>query len=276
MPPRDRVGGWDCDGTVACPAKHLVLGCLSGVQSGARHVRRAVSAPAWVETPRDRFPNVPQAPRWHGAARPRPDRRHRRRTRRSRWGWVGGRTRGKGRGVHGKVLVSCAVGVRHRHRKPGAKPSKRRGGRYTGRARLAVSAGRSAKSLCGFVEKSVKPGTLIITDGWGGCNNLKNRGHKHLAAAERGDPQVAEEYLPIIHLMFPNLKAWLRGIHHGVSHQHLQAYPNEFTSRFNRRFYPFNAFRPLLGIAGDVVAPTYAEPYSGDWAHPSCCDRDGV
>ena len=65
------------------------------------------------------------------------------------------------------------------------------------------------------------------------------------------------QYLPIIHLVFANLKTWLIGIHHGVSHQHLQAYLNEFTFRFNRRFYPFNAFRSLLGIAGDtsVIAP---------------------
>jgi hypothetical protein len=46
---------------------------------------------------------------------------------------------------------------------------------------------------------------------------------------------------------------WLRGTHHGVSHQHLQAYLNEFTFRFNRRFYPFNAFRSLLGYAGDIT-----------------------
>ncbi len=59
--------------------------------------------------------------------------------------------------------------------------------------------------------------------------------------------------------MFSNLKTWLRGIPHGVSPQHLQAYLNEFTFRFNRRFYPFNAFRSLLGIAGGVTAPTYAE-----------------
>ncbi|MSU61970.1 MAG: IS1595 family transposase, partial [Pedosphaera sp.] len=39
----------------------------------------------------------------------------------------------------------------------------------------------------------------------------------------------------------------------------------------NRRFYPFNAFRSLLGIAGDVAAPTYAGLYSGEWTHPSCC-----
>jgi hypothetical protein len=48
----------------------------------------------------------------------------------------------------------------------------------------------------------------------------------------------------------------------GISRQHLQAYLNEFTFRFNRRFYPFNAFRSLLGIAGDAAAPTYAELYS--------------
>ena len=74
--------------------------------------------------------------------------------------------------------------------------------------------------------------------------------------------RVAETFLPIIHLVFSNLKTWLRGIHHGVSPQHLQAYLNEFTFRFNRRFYPFNAFRSLLGIAGNVTAPTYAELYA--------------
>jgi hypothetical protein len=52
--------------------------------------------------------------------------------------------------------------------------------------------------------------------------------------------------------------------------KHLQAYLNEFTFRFNRRFYPFNAFRSLLGIAGAAEAPTYAELYSGVWTHPTC------
>ena len=117
---------------------------------------------------------------------------------------------------------------------------------------------RSAESLCGFVECAVVPGTSLVTDDWSGYASLAKRGYKHLAIAERGEPQVAEEYLPIIHLVFANLETWLNGIHHGVSHQHLQAYLNEFTFRFNRRFYPFNAFRSLLGIAGDITAPTYA------------------
>ena len=48
---------------------------------------------------------------------------------------------------------------------------------------------------------------------------LGKRG-EHFAVAECGDPEVAEQYLPIIHLVFAN--PWLIGI--GVSHQHLQAY----------------------------------------------------
>ena len=83
------------------------------------------------------------------------------------------------------------------------------------------------------------------------------------------DAEVAEEFLPIIHLVFANLKTWINGIHHRVSAKHLQAYLNEFTFRFNRRFHPFNAFRPLLGIAGGAAAPTYDGLYSGKWVHPT-------
>jgi len=173
---------------------------------------------------------------------------------------VGGSTRGKGRGVHNMTLVAGAIEVRQRKR--GGSLDKRRTGRYAGRVRLAVVPDRSAKSLVGFIENAVAPGTRLITDDWGSYSGLAKRGYDHLAVAERGDPQVAEEYLPIIHLVFSNLKTWLHGTHHGVSPQHLQAYLNEFTFRFNRRFYPFNAFRSLLGIAGDVTAPTYAEFYA--------------
>ena len=172
------------------------------------------------------------------------------------------RTRGEGRGVHHKVLVACAVEVRHR--KPGTAQDKRKDGRYAGRVRLAVVPDRSADSLCGFVESAVAPRTLTVTDDWSGYASLGKRGYEHFAVAECGDPEVAEDYLPIIHLVFANLKTWLIGIHHGVSHQHLQAYLNEFTFRFNRRFYPFNAFRSLLGS----LAMSAHRPSA--WEHPTC------
>ena len=181
---------------------------------------------------------------------------------------VGGRTRGEGRGVHHKSIVATAVEVRQR--KPGTKLDKRKNGRYAGRVRLALVPDRSAESLCGFVKNVIIPGTTIITDDWSGYASPTKQGYTHMPVGERGDTQVAEEFLPIIHLVFANLKTWLLGIHHGVSQQHLQAYLNEFTFRFNRRFYPFNAFRSLLGIASNARAPTYGELYSGEWKHPTC------
>ena len=181
--------------------------------------------------------------------------------------WIGGRTRGEGRGVHHKTLVAAAVEVRHRE--PGTAQDRRRNGRYAGRVRLAIVADRSADALGGFVKSAVAPGTLIVTDDWSGYAGLQGSGYDHYPIAQCGDPDVPEQFLPIVHLVFSNLKTWPNGIHHGVSPKHLQAYLNEFTFRFNRRFYPFNAFRSLLGIAGAVEAPTFAELYSGDWNHPT-------
>jgi transposase-like protein len=185
--------------------------------------------------------------------------------------YIGGMLRGEGRGPHAddKTIVSAAVEVRTRPAKKGDKPM-RRGGRYAGRLRLEIVPDRSAKSLVGFVEKAVEPGAIVITDAAPAYNKLGMGGYAHLPVVEAGNPEVAEEYLPIVHLVFSNLKAWLQGTHHGrVEPQHLQAYLNEFTFRFNRRFYPFNAFRSLLGIGTNGEGPTYAGIYEGTWKHPT-------
>lgn len=185
--------------------------------------------------------------------------------------WIGGATRGQGRGVHDQSLVIAAVEVRRR--KPnagiGAKVP-RRNGRYAGRVRLEVIPDRSARSLVGFVHGAVEPGAQVVTDGWGGYNTLTEKGYRHVPVVIAGNPDVVEDYLPIVHIAFGNLQTWLRGCHHGVSPQHLQAYLNEFAFRFNRRFYPFNSFRSLLGIGGRAAAPTYDGLYSGSWRHPRC------
>jgi hypothetical protein len=182
---------------------------------------------------------------------------------------VGGATRGEGRGVHDKTLVACAVEVRKRKPKvEGAVP--RRNGRYAGRIRLEVVPDRSAESLVGFVQAAVEPGAVIVTDAWPAYSTLLDRGYRHLPVAVSGEPEMIDDYLPLVHIAFSNLKSWLKGCHHGVSPQHLQAYLNEFAFRFNRRFYPFNSFRSLLGIGGRTAGPTYEGLYSGEWKHPRC------
>src|SRR6201987_3484102 len=66
----------------------------------------------------------------------------------------------------------------------------------------------SARSLGGFVEAAVEPGVVVVTDGWGGYATLPDRGYRHLPVAAQGDPSVAEDFLPISHLIFSNLKSW--------------------------------------------------------------------
>jgi hypothetical protein len=181
--------------------------------------------------------------------------------------WIGCRTRGEGRGKHHKTLVVGAVEERKTQKKldqeadPRSKALPRRGGLYAGRLRLRVVPDRSANSLEDFVLDSVQLGAAITTDDWSGYSQLAKKGYQHTQIAQRGDPDVTEMYLPLIHIVFGNLKAWLNGVHHGVSTQHLQAYLNEFTFRFNRRFYPFNAFRSLLGIGMESEPLTYEAFY---------------
>ena len=183
--------------------------------------------------------------------------------------WVGSSTRGEGRGHHHKRLVVGVVEQRMRLEKTAVdgcfSPSKalpRRGGIYAGRLRLAVITDRSAKSLETFALESVQLSTHITTDDWSGYDKLADKGYGLTQVKQRGDPAVTEASLPLIHLVFGNLKTWLNGIHHGVSGQHLPAYLNEYTFRFNRRFYPFNAFRSLLGIVADTQPITYEALYA--------------
>lgn len=104
-----------------------------------------------------------------------------------------------------------------RQRKPGAKLNARRSGRYAGRVRLTVVSDRRADALCGFLKNVVAPGTKIITDDWSGYAGLSKYDYDHAPIAQRGDPQVTEEFMPISHLVFSNRKTWPRDIHHGVS-----------------------------------------------------------
>jgi ISXO2 transposase-like protein len=75
----------------------------------------------------------------------------------------------------------------------------RRGGRYAGRLRLEIVPNRGETALRLFVEAAVVPGAMIIADAAPAYASLGKRGYAHLPVVEGGDPDVAEEYLPIVH-----------------------------------------------------------------------------
>jgi transposase-like protein len=185
---------------------------------------------------------------------------------------VGGRTKGEGRGIHHKVYVIGAVEVRVGTKRGKGQPSgsARKHTKYAGRIRLRLVPDRAAKSLEPFVTENVARGARVSTDGWHGYDGLAKLGYTHeVSIADEQAPPDSEAWLPMIHLVFSNLKTWLRGTHHGVSQQHLQAYLNEYVFRFNRRFYPMTAFHSVLGIGTVATAPTYDGLYHGGYVHPN-------
>jgi len=161
---------------------------------------------------------------------------------------VGGENPGKpGRGAEGKVIVAGAVDIR---------------GKAANRIHLQVIPNVTGAALLGFIQNSIAPGSVILTEL--GYSRVTEVGYKHTVLAEP----------PHMHRVFGNLKTWLIGTHHGVSPQHLQAYLNEYTFRFNRRGTPMAVFQTVLGLVKGRLGPTY-EGIHGvkkgrkEWIHPT-------
>lgn len=104
-----------------------------------------------------------------------------------------------------------------------------------GRIRLRRIDNVKRKTLHGFIEESIEPGSTVVTDGLQAYRNMTNYTHQRYVRKNR--PADADsELLPRVHRIASLLKRWLMGTHQGsVSDGHLNAYLNEFTFRFNRR-----------------------------------------
>ena len=105
-------------------------------------------------------------------------------------------------------------------------------GRRIGRIRTRRIMDASSKSLHGFIEESIEPGSVVHTDGWQGYAGLEQKGYRHDVTVLKGRKESALELLPRVHWVVSSPKRWLLGTHQGaVSREHL----DEFTFRFNRR-----------------------------------------
>ena len=168
--------------------------------------------------------------------------------------YIGGEKPGlRGRGASGKVIVVGAAEIRNRK---------------LYRIRLQIVRNVNSETLTRFVKDNVVEGSTIITDDWKGYNGLAKAGyHRVVDASSLGN----------IHKVFSNLKTWLIGTHHGVSPQHLPAYLNEFTFRFNRRMTPMAAFQTVLGLSSQRLGPTYKglrkTKVGKGWEHPNPLDE---
>jgi transposase-like protein len=181
--------------------------------------------------------------------------------------YIGSEEKGRpGRGSEKKVLVVCAVElVRWIDKKTGDERVR------SGRIRLRSIVDASADSLVLFVKENVKKGSIVHTDGWLGYSPLPKEEYDHRPVVQgQGEDAV---YMLHVHRIFSNLQTWLLGTYHGaVRKKHMQSYLNEFTYRFNRRFWRGPAFKRALSLATKAECwPTYDSLYKAGepdgWKH---------
>lgn len=87
-----------------------------------------------------------------------------------------------------------------------------------------------------FVQSSVVPGAMVLTDSWHGYNGLEQFGYvdEKVNHADIGDP--AHVSMPGVHRVSSLLNRWLIGTYQGaVSEKHLDYYLDEYTFRFKRK-----------------------------------------
>ena len=99
--------------------------------------------------------------------------------------------------------------------------------------RIAILPAATAADLGGFVRGPAKPGARIIADGLKSYDGLADS-FRHYSIVQDGGKN-ADAVLPIVHVLFSNVKTWLNGTFHGVSAKHLPRYAREWSYRFNRR-----------------------------------------
>jgi transposase-like protein len=96
------------------------------------------------------------------------------------------------------------------------------------------------------IELGVEPGSLIKTDGANTYHSVKAKGYGLKQSSYNQDPAGTTEHLKWLNMLTSNLKRFLISTYHGVFPHYRSAYLAEFAYRFNRRYWPYQAFDRLL------------------------------
>lgn len=104
------------------------------------------------------------------------------------------------------------------------------------------------------IELGVEPGSLIKSDGAVTYVEVRKRGYGLNQSSYNQFPEETTEHLKWLNTLTSNLKRFLISTYHGVFPRYRRAYLAEFAYRFNRRYWPEQAFDRLL------YACLHAEP----------------
>ena len=162
--------------------------------------------------------------------------------------------------------VEAGAGRRHLRSKALVAIAAQIDGKGIGRIRLRRISAASTSPLVAFVKHAVKPGSVVITDGWEAYAGLKQEGFKHRPRVISGSSKTASALLPRVRRVASLFKRWLLGTHQGaLSREQLDSYLDEFTFRFNRRTsrYRWKLFYRLVAQAVAVEPVPYSRLLAG-------------
>lgn len=101
-------------------------------------------------------------------------------------------------------------------------------------------------NILAAIEKNVAKGSVVKSDGAGAYRKTAKRGFKNLHSVYSKDSAQTAEHLKWVNMLTSNLKRFLLSTYHGVFPKYRDAYLAEFAYRFNRRYWPEQAFDRLL------------------------------
>ncbi len=154
--------------------------------------------------------------------------------------------RGRGSKKQSKVLVAVEStpiptedkDVRHKH-KPDAKV------RYL---KMIVLENLTSESITTGLKGGLDQASIVRTDGYKGYSKLKEQVKEH-QVYKTSDKEVLEKTFPWVHTAISNAKRLFLGIHHSIKDCYMQNYLNEYTYKFNRRYFGEDLFDRMLVAA---------------------------
>jgi hypothetical protein len=96
------------------------------------------------------------------------------------------------------------------------------------------------------LQKRIAKGSRLKSDGAGAFKQAEKEGYQVDQVRFTKEPDRAKDHLKWIHWLSSNLKLGLASTYHGCSPKYRKAYLAEFAYRFNRRYWPRQAFDRLL------------------------------
>lgn len=96
------------------------------------------------------------------------------------------------------------------------------------------------------IEKAVSKGSTVKSDGGSCFKHLPDKGYKLQPMSYFDFPKETTQHLRWANTFISNAKRFLLSTYHGVPAKYRKAYLGEFAYRYNRRYWPKQAFDRLL------------------------------